>query len=183
MLDTLLLPLELPERNQIIKHEGLGNYAISKYYQFPYSFFYQYKLKMILNMMKGGSYKNILDYGAGPGIFTPELKKHGKVTSVDISDPINPTWKFDLIICSSVLEFTFVDHTCRLLKTILHQKGEIIVASPIQSKLSRLYFNAIGDRKVRHSHLEIQSKVSKHFKIERYEEWLGLYFALKARQS
>lgn len=183
MLDTLLLPLKLPDHNQISKHEGLGNYAISKYYKFPTSFFYRYKLKMILNLMQGSNYRNILDYGAGPGIFTEELKKWGKVTSVDISDQISPFWKFDLIICSSVLEFTYLDHTCRLLKSILHPNGKLIVASPIESRLSKLYFNSINDSKVRHSHLEIQSAVSKQFKIERYEEWLRLYFALRARQS
>jgi len=183
MLDTLLLPLTLPERSQIIKHEGLGNYAISKYYQFPYSFFYQYKLRMILSMMKGEKCSKILDYGAGPGIFTPELRKWGKVVSVDISDQISPLWKFDLIICSSVLEFTYLDHTLRLLKSLLNKDGKIIVASPIKSKLSNIYFGSINDQKVRHSHLEIQSAVFKQFKIERYEEWLSLYFVLKARQS
>lgn len=165
-----------------IKHlEGIGNFAVSKYYKFPFSFFYRHKLKMSIKMLEKSVYKNILDFGTGSGILLPELRKHAQFAKgIDKLDVIDKRWKYDVVICNSVLEFVDLKSTLTLLKSILSPKGILIVASPMDNWLSRLYFRLIKDRYSRHSHKKILTEISKHFKIRKYKTWLGLYFAVRA---
>ena len=165
-----------------IKHfEGKGNFAVRKYYDFPFLFFYRHKLKMIVDMMGDDKFDRILDFGAGSGIFHTELIKHAKsVTCVNEDSKLNPDWRFDAIICASVLEFCHLYSTVSRLHSLLNPGGVLYVASPMDTKFSNFYFKAIKDTKMRHSHELIKSVVSSKFKIEEYKEWMGLYFALKA---
>lgn len=168
--------LKLPEYSSLERYEGRGNYALKKYYQFPYSFFYRHKLKMIVNLMHE-KYKNILDFGCGPGIFTPELKKYALfVIDLEKNDPINPFWKFDCIVCASVLEFCELEPTLMTLKKLLNPKGVLLIASPMKNMITSLYLKENG----RHSHDQITSAVSKKFRIMEYHAWLGLYFSIRA---
>lgn len=181
MLNTLLHPLKLPLYESLKPYEGKGNWAIKKYYKFPYSFFYQYKLRMILNMMDSGYYTSTLDYGCGPGIFSTELRKHcHNLASIDRFSKIDPRWRFNLIVCSSVLEFTSLDFDLSVLSNIIERKGLLIVASPMNGLLPRLYFKLIKDTYRRHSMSDIVRGVEKHFKIVRLKKWMNLYFCLKA---
>ena len=176
MLNRLLLP----PYSELREYEGKGNYAIKKYYQFPYSLFYQHKLKMMVQMMER-HYGNCLDFGSGPGIFLPELRRHAKrVIGYEKNEPLHPRLEFDLIVCSSVLEFCELESTLTFLKGILKPNGHLIVASPMQSPLSKAYFSAIKDTNKRHSHVDIIKAISTKFKVVSKKEWLGLYFSLKA---
>lgn len=173
--------LALPPYESVKQFEGKGNFAIDKYYKMPYSFFYRHKLKMIKSLMGKNLYKNCLDFGSGPGIFTPELKKHAySVYNHDLEKPVDLRWKFELIVCSSVLEFCDLNTTLSFLRSVCKNNGTLIVASPMNTPLSRFYFNLIKDGNARYSHIAIISAVSKYFKIEKKKEFLGLYFALKA---
>ena len=166
----------LPKYDTLEQYEGRGNYALKKYYQFPYSFFYKHKLKMIVNLMHE-KYKNILDFGCGPGIFTPELKRHAFfVIGFEKGDPINPLWKFDCIVCASVLDFCELEPTLITLKRLLNPKGVLLIASPMKNKITSLYLK----ENVRHHHDKILSAVSKVFKLREYHTWLGLYFSIRA---
>lgn len=139
---------------------------------------------MIVNLMEDKMYKNCLDYGAGPGIFTPELKKHAySVLSHDINNAVDLRWKFELIVCASVLEFCHLNTTLDFLHGICRHNGTILVASPMQTKMSKAYFKSIKDDKIRYSHTEIIGAVSKRFEIEKIDYWMGLYFALRARKK
>ena len=172
----------LPPFHKLAKYEGLGRYAIRKYYAFPYRFFYRKKLKMIVDLMpKDHIYNNILDYGSGPGIFTPELKRHAiNVKSFDMKDVIDPRWRFQAIVCASVLEFTDIYSRLYFFNRIMSSKAHLYIASPMNTRLSRAYFKLIGDKESRHSHKKILSEVSKQFKIEEYHTWMKLYFSIKA---
>lgn len=174
--------LRLPPYSSLKSYEGGGNYAIGKYYRFPYRFFYRHKLRMILSLMeKDKIYHNILDYGAGPGIFTPALKKHALfVKNFNHGDVLDPRWRFDAIVCCSVLEFTELGFTLATIKRLLNPGGKLYVASPMDSWLGEAYFTSIGDRHRRHSHKKILSEVSKQFRLEKYHTWMNLYFALRA---
>lgn len=174
--------LTLPPYDQVAHLEGLGNYAVKKYYKFPYRPFYRHKLKMAVSMIdKNEYYRNCLDFGAGRAeIFKPELQKHARlVKSVDKDDAINYSWDFDLIMCSSVLEFTFLDHTTRMLRKLINNQGHLIVASPMKTPISNLYFKLIKDEHRRNSHKEIMDSLTRYFKVEAYKEWLGLYFSAR----
>jgi len=175
--------LILPKYSSIKEHEGKGNWALWKYYVPPFSFFYQKKLKMILDLMDSNhTYHNILDFGSGPGIFTPSLKKKAIfVVSKDKNDHISEKWYFSAIVCASVLEFCELSHTIKLLRSITKPQGRLFVASPMKSRWSSLYFDAIGDKNLRNSDSDIVEAISKHYVIEEYKEWRGLYFALRAR--
>lgn len=174
--------LTLPPYDSLIKYEGKGNYAIWKYYKFPYSFFYRHKLKMMVAMMdKGRIYRNCLDFGSGPGIFTEELRKHSlKIKQLEKGEAVDPRWKFDLVVCASVLEFVELEPTLVTLKNMLTPGGQIIIASPMESIFSRFYFNKIKDSKRRHHPNKIIFEVSRKFRIVKMKEWLGLYFCIKA---
>jgi len=153
LLNTLLHPLALPDRRLISHLEGKGNYAIGKYYDWPYAPFYQKKLRMALGMMGKRIYNNCLDFGSGPGIFLPELKKRcTSVVKFDKDDAVHPRWKFDLVVCASVLEFVHLDFTMKLLKSLMYPFAKLVVASPMDTKLTRLYYRSIKDKNVRHSH-------------------------------
>ena len=166
-----------------IKHlEGKGNFAVSKYYKLPFRPFYRHKFKMIVDMIGNSKYEKILDFGSGSGIFRTELLRHAKLVSCINEDNaiINSDWRFDAIICASVLEFCHLYSTVSRLYSLLNPGGVLYVASPMDTRLSQGYFRLIGDNKLRHSPELIKSVISGKFKIEEYKEWMGLYFALKA---
>ena len=174
--------LHLPAYNEVKHLEGVGNFAVKKYYKFPYRFFYRKKLKMILEMMGNKHYYNILDFGCGEAcIFKPELLKHcERYIGYEQGDVFNPNWSFDCIVCASVLEFVSLPATLRRLHKVLKPGGDIIVASPMDNTLSYLYFKMIGDDNSRNTHNEIVAELSKVFKFEQYNSWMGLYFCVKA---
>ena len=139
---------------------------------------------MITNLLGDDLYIHLLDYGCGPQILKNELKKHALYyKGYDIGDTFDPRWRFDVVVLSSVLEFVNLEHTLHQVKGILRKGGFIVVASPMDSWLSRTYLKSIGDLQVRNSHERIISNVSKVFKIEKLDTWLGLYFALRARND
>lgn len=174
--------IQLPDYNSLVQFEGKGNWAIRKYYKLPYSIFYKQKLKMIVRMLGNQKYFNILDFGSGPGIFTKELRRHAQfVRSMDKGDSIDPRWRFDVIVCSSVLEFIpNLDSTLRMLRGMLNQNGMLLIASPMDTKLSRFYFDHIKDTNQRLSHKTIIHTIERHFRIKERHNWLNLYFSLKA---
>lgn len=182
MFDSLLNPISLPDYSSIKKHEGNGNYAIKKYYELPWRPFYRKKLYLVRSLLdKHRIYKNILDFGCGPGIFTPELKKKAiSVISVDKEDKIDPRSRFECIVCASTLEFVEdLPATIEYLHSRTYSKAQIIVSSPTNSLLSRIYFKSIGDKLVRNSPDTIVKVVDKYFKVLDYKNWMGLYFAFK----
>ena len=177
MPDSLLLP----PLSKVIDYEGKGNFAIKKYYHWPFSFFYQKKLKMILSIIdKRRNYRFILDYGSGPAeIFRESLSNFGqRVDCVDKLDTIDG--KYDLIVCASVLEFVNLKETLPYLKSHLLQSGELVGSSPMDTRLSRLYFKLIGDNLTRNTHQQILRELHKHFWVVKTKEWFGLYFSFKA---
>lgn len=175
-------PLVLPSYDTVKDEEGKGNWAVNKYYKWPYSFFYRKKLNLILGLIGNDYYHNILDFGAGPGIFRPALKKKALfVVSCNTVDEINDRWKFDAVVCASVLEFCDLEQVLPILKNCLKvSRGKLYVASPLKNRLTNLYFKLINDNTKRNSHTEIKDAISKHFKIYAYRTWMNLYFALKA---
>lgn len=178
--------LTLPRYSEVKKWEGGGNYAVSRYYRFPFRFFYRKKLRMILSMLdKKTIYKNILDYGSGPArIFRPALLKRAvNVACVDSTSGINFRARYDVIVCASVLEFVQNLHIVVALLNTLMDDGVLIVASPMDNWLTRLYFWAIGDKNKRHSKEKIIREISTFFKITETKTWLGLYFVVKATQK
>jgi len=176
----MLHSLALPPYSKVKDYEGQGNYAVRRYYQFPFSFFYRQKLKMIISHFKKGKiYRNILDFGAGrPEIFREELTKHAlQVKCIDLLEPIDFRWKFDVVVCASVLEFTNLPICLSSLKKIVHPNGMIVVSSPMDTLLSRLYFKIIKDNNKRKTHKEIMEEAFKYFFVIKYQEWFGLYFS------
>ena len=174
--------LVLPPYETVSEFEGKGNFAIRKYYAQPYRGFYRRKLWMIIDEFEPKRfYRTALDFGSGPAcIFKNTLSRVAfSVKCIDDKETIDRRWKFDLITCASVLEFT-TPETLDLLEWVLAPKGHIIIASPMDTWISNLYFWAIGDKKPRHPHGQILSEVSKRFKILTYKRWLGLYFVIKA---
>ena len=179
----MLHSIQYPPLESLKHLEGKGNFAVSKYYKWPFKPFYRHKFKMIIDMMKDEHYNRVLDFGAGSAIFRPELLSHSNfVTCVDKSSPINPLWKFDAIVCASVLEFCHLPFTVDMLSKIMVLKGALYIASPMDTNLSRWYFKLIKDTNHRHSHKLIKQSIKKHFFIEDYKEWHGLYFSMKARR-
>lgn len=178
----MLYGITLPPYSLVKKFEGKGNWAIKKYYQFPFNIFYKKKFKMIVDMLTPGKvYRNILDFGGGPAeIFKKELGKHAmSVTSYDLP-MIDPRWKFDVIVCASVLEFLPLSHVLPQLKKAIAPKGFMIVASPMETWLTRLYFKIIGDPHIRRSEVSMLRQLEDYFEIKEYKSWFGLYFACKA---
>ncbi len=180
----MLYSLALPPYESIKALEGSGNFAVKKYYQFPYSFFYQKKLKMVLGYLKSRDLA-ILDFGCGEArILELSLGQYpNAVYFADKTEDINTDVKYDVIICSSVLEFVDLKYTLKFLKTILKPTGYMIVASPMSTLLTETYFTIIGDPHTRNSHQLIYQEVSKIFRISEYKEWLGLYFSFKCKPS
>ena len=178
-------PLRLPSFASLRHLEGTGNFAVKKYYTFPYRFFYRHKLRMIVNLMpRKEIYHNILDFGAGSGIFEPELKRYALfVKRFDTNDVIDKRWRFDAIVCASVLEFCQLPHTIGLLHSLLKPGGKLYVASPMETGLTKAYFKWIKDTNKRNSHTKILSDISKQFRIEEYHSWMDLYFAVRASRN
>lgn len=177
--------ITLPAYNKVAALDGRGNYAIKKYYKFPFRLFYRHKLKMIASIVRDISKEqyiyNIIDYGSGPGIFKEELKKHAtKVYSYDVDSIFNASWRFDVAVCSSSLEFMQLHHELNKINKVLKVGGYLVVGSPMKTWVTNLYFRLIGDKNGRHSHEAIISAVSNYFKIEECKTWLGLYFTIKA---
>jgi len=174
--------LLLPPYSVVAPLEGKGNWAVDRYYKQPYAYFYQQKLKMVVRALGGKHYNNILDYGAGQGIFTPELQRHAThVVSVDNHYQLRIMSKFDVIVCASVLEFVpDVDKLLDKFLGIMSPNSSIIVASPQDNLLTRAYFKLIGDKMVRHSHYEIAARLFKKFNVVYEDSWMGLYFCIKA---
>lgn len=182
MFDGIFHPIHFPPFQSLKKFEGKGNFAIKKYYQYPFRPFYRKKLYMIRDLMdKKRVYDNILDFGSGPGIFTTELKRHAlNVKSIDTGDILDKRSKFDLIICASVLEFIEdLPRTLNSLACVSRLKTQIIVASPMDTILSLLYFKLVGDNQIRNSHESIVHNLRKFYSMEFYKEWAGLYFVFK----
>jgi hypothetical protein len=171
--------LILPSLRTLEEYEGLGNYAIKKYYTFPYRYFYRHKLQMIVDMIGSDYYYNILDLGSGPGIFLDELKKHSvRVKLADRIEEVKDEWKFDAVVCASYLEF--VDLEPILFKIHKITKRVLYVASPMKNPITDLYYKLIGDTHIRNSHSKIRGYISKRFVITEYNTWNNLYFSLKA---
>lgn len=159
--------------------EGLGNYAVSRYYKLPFKPFYRHKFKMIIDMMGGEKFNRILDFGSGSGIFRSELQRHANfVMCIDKSSQ-RPKIKFDAIVCASVLEFCDLGTTLSELKSMLKEGGYLFIASPMRSKLSNLYFKLINDGNKRNSHQDIKAAVEQFFYVRSYTEWCNLYFSMK----
>jgi len=176
MLDCITHPLKFPPYSKVARFEGLGNWAIDKYYKWPLRYFYRHKIRMIERMLRGKHYENIMDFGGGPGLFESQWKEFGKHV-YNINEHISyPSNKMDLIICASVMEFVDLRETFSKLASCLERNGDIVVASPMAGELSALYFDHIRDINERHSHQTIISEMSKHFNIRQYRTWLGLYF-------
>jgi len=183
MLDSLLNPIKLKPYDAVKKLEGTGNFAVSKYYRQPYRFFYRKKLYMMRNLIekKNRKYHNALDFGSGSGILLPELSRYAHYAlTCDVNSIIDPRSQYEIIVCGSVLEFCHLDFTMKLLKKKLKLVGQLIVASPMKTFMSDMYFKSIKDDNQRHGHKDIIAHIKNHFKIEVYQEWLGLYFALRA---
>jgi len=179
--------LNLPDPKLVSRYEKTGNHAVSKYYKFPFSFFYQKKLKLILSMMDA-HYDNIMDFGAGPArIFSPELRKRcNRLVSWDIGDTFNPHWRFNAIVCASVIEFTKQPYdTISLLMRMLKPGGHLIIGSPMETPITQAYFKLIKDTHRRWPHWQIKAAVdsSRIFEAEEYKEWMGIYFAMRVVSS
>ena len=178
--------LALPSYESVKHLDGKGNYAVSRYYKWPFSFFYQKKFRMIFDLMDGRLYNNLLDYGAGPAnMFKAELEKHCyRLVSYDTSSVMNKDWRFSAIICASVLEFMKSPWaTLNLLDFMLKPNGHIYIASPMDTRLTQLYFNLIGDKQLRWPHFYIKRLVEDRFIVDEYQEWNGLYFAIRAHKK
>lgn len=177
----MLYGITLPPYEVVQRFEGKGNWALKKYYQFPFNVFYKKKFKMIIDHFPAGKiYWNILDFGGGPAeIFKHELGKRAiRVKSYDLPF-VDPAWRFDVIVCASVLEFTNLSTILKGLHGVLNRKGFMVVASPMHGWASRLYFWLLRDKKHRHTHTEILEALKKYFVIKEYKTWLGLYFSCK----
>lgn len=176
--------LTLPPYDSVKHFDGKGNFAVKKYYKFPFRFFYRMKLQLILGFMQTDLlYRNILDFGAGPArIFRTELRKRSlAVTSAYNLSDVDMRSKYELIICASVLEF--VHHPAAVigsLSKLLAPGCSMIVASPCDSWLTTLYFQLIGDKHTRTSNEEIIATISDYFTITRLKRWFGLYYVLEA---
>lgn len=182
MLDHLTNPLKFPKYSSVAHLEGHGNYAVEKYYKWPYRYFYRHKIRMIERMLRGRSYRNIIDFGCGPGLFTDQWHEYSEdVILVDKESSLDKL-SVDLIICASVMEFVPLDETFNRLAMTLETGGDIIVASPMQNSLSRFYFNKIKDKIPRNSHQSIFSEMSSYFNIRHYTTWLGLYFCAMGKK-
>lgn len=182
----MLYGLTLPPYKLVQEFEGKGNYAVKKYYQFPFNIFYLKKFRMILDMMGAFRVARIMDFGCGPArLLKQELTKRSfyPVTCIDEGDTISEKTKYDTIVCASVLEFTAVSITVEELRDALSPLGHLIVASPLDSWLSRFYFWIIGDKWPRRPNAYVLSTIYKYFDVIEYKEWFGLYFVLKAKHK
>ena len=174
--------LDFPPYSSVKHLEGAGNYAIARYYKWPYRFFYRHKVAMITSLMDKCPYHNILEYGAGAGILATEFKKHALFYTVyDKGYLFDYRWRFELVVCPSVLEFVDLPSSLESIKRVIRPGGRLIVASPMDTWITRRYFKIIKDGSKRNSHQTIIDAIQKTFEIEKLNTWFGLYFALRAR--
>lgn len=183
MLDHLTHPLKFKPYHSVKHLEGEGNWAISKYYKWPYRYFYRHKIRMIEMMLRDRRYRSAIDFGCGPAILVNQWHEYAEdVFLVDEYDQL-PNKKVDLIICSSVMEFVDdLDKTFSDLAKCLEDNGDIVVASPMYSFSSEAYFAIINDRNKRHGHADILTAMSKHFDMRHYRTWLDLYFCAMGKK-
>jgi len=168
--------LILPPYEAVEHLEGIGNYAVKKYYKWPWRFFYRHKLKMLLSIFYY-YHQSILDFGCGTTKILRDSIEcgHYPYFGADKLEDIKVR-KYDAIICSSVLEFTPLNYTIEKLSEL----SEVIyVASPMNTWLTRLYFKLIGDDRIRNSHKEIIRAINEKYRIVKLKKWCGLYFCLK----
>ena len=177
MLDSITHPLRFPPYRSVAHHESEGNWAIKKYYQWPYRYFYRHKIRMIERALRGKRYEAAIDFGSGPGILTKQWFQYVPTVHCVDKHYVMPKDKVGLIICSSVMEFVDdLDETFKSLAEHLNKDGDIVVASPMDTDITKIYFSAIGDRELRHSHQDILSSMSRYFNIRSYKTWAELYF-------
>ena len=134
---------------------------------------YAFLLNKCENLFKNKLKKNIkiLDYGCGSGVFSIPLSHYGNVTAVDGSrnmieiakskknidniefklldlNSFKPNEKFELIFCSSVMEYleNFSEHVEKL-NNLLSSNGTLILSMPnskgIYRVIERIMFNVI----------------------------------------
>jgi 2-polyprenyl-3-methyl-5-hydroxy-6-metoxy-1,4-benzoquinol methylase len=138
---------------------------------------------MIVDMMPLKVQYNILDLGAGPGIFSKELKKHAlRVKSVDRLEEVDLNWRFDIVVCASYLEFVNVEQALFIINQVLNPSGLLIIASPMENILTKIYFRLCRSSVRRRSHKTIFWAISERFNILEHKKWLSLYFAIKAQK-
>lgn len=175
MLDCLTHPLTFPKYSLVKQYENGGNFAVSKYYHFPWRFFYRHKIRMIEKAIRDERFGSIMDFGCGPGLMHDEwLKFSDKVYLIEKYANYIP--KVDLAICASVMEFVDLKKTMRLLSMSCDQ---IVISSPMRNSITETYFNAVGSYHTRNSHEEIISEMLKYFNLTHYESWMGLYFCAR----
>lgn len=175
MLDSIAYPLTFPKYSSVRKLEGNGNYAIRKYYVYPWRYFYRHKVRMIERMLRDSRFNSIMDFGAGPELMTPQWKKYAH--EVYCIDKHHTQWpKVNMTICASVMEFVPLKETFEKLS---QHTNEIIVASPMQTSRSDFYFKFINDKNKRHSQKEILDEMNRCFSIYSYATWMGLYFCVR----
>ena len=146
-----------------------------KYYIYPWRYFYRHKVRMIEKQIREQRFNSILDFGSGPGLMRNEWEKHAKEVILFDKESENDVYfpPVSIAICASIMEFVNLKYT---FEKLANSTKEIIVASPMQNRLSKLYFKLIGDKNMRHSNQEIMDEMIKHFYIKHYESWMGLYF-------
>ena len=175
MLDCISHPLTFPKYSSVKHLEKQGNYALSKYYFYPFRWFYRHKVRMIEQALRGKRFKSITDFGSGPGLMTQEWSKYAdKIYLIDEKHKELP--KVDMTICASVMEFVPLNETFEKLAEFTK---EIIVASPMKTAFSWSYFTLINDNHKRHSHQEITAEMTRYFSVNYNKEWAGLYFCAR----
>lgn len=175
MLDHISHPLSFPKYSKVKHHENRGNWAVKKYYFWPWRFFYRHKVRMIERAIRGDRFNSLMDFGAGPGILTLQWNKYAhEVYSINEGHSQLPN--VNMTICSSVMEFVPLKETFEMLSK---HTNEIIIASPMKSALSDYYFRLIEDKAVRHSHEQITSEMARYFSINYYKDWGGMYFVAR----
>jgi len=148
---------------------------------------YIFLTKKFKDLLKNKSKKNlkILDYGCGSGVFSVPLSSYGRVTSVDGSrnmitlikntidkkkiknikvklsdlDDYITNKKFELILCSSVLEYfkNFSEHLEKL-NNMLTDNGILILTMPNSKSVYRM----------------IEKTMFRIFKIPKYYEYVKI---------
>jgi len=182
----------LPKRKHIPKLEG--DYLVPVYYHPWKSFFFLYRLKMILSLMER-RYKKLLDLGCGCGILLPTLKEkslslygcdiHGGLdkvkTMLDLENTqanlfrldilaTNPLYSsyFDGIVCMSVLEHI---HPAQLsqavvnIKKMLTNDGELFLGIPVDNFIARLG-HSINRYNYKEGHFSNQNDIINTLKSE-----------------
>ena len=130
---------------------------------------------MIEKVLRGKYYDTLLDFGSGPGLMLDEWGKYAKeVILFDTEYEGEPYIPFvNITICASVMEFVDLMET---FNKLANSTNEIIVASPMKTAISKLYFNLIRDNIPRNSEQDILAEMTRHFRLLDYTSWNSLYF-------